>query len=99
MDPKRKRELKKSYKQEELASARRKMHLFPDQLRALREYLEVSIGELGIPCDHSLGRTTDWAKREGFDVERVLASVREFGGYCDCEGLFNVTPDKLGWRE
>lgn len=99
MDPKRKRELKKAYKQEEFASARQKMHLLPDQLRGLRKHLEASIGGMGIPCDHTLSRTTSWAKQEGLDVERVLESVREFGGYCDCEVLFNVTPDKLGWPE
>ena len=99
MDPKRKKELKKAFKDQELKAAREKMCLAPDQLRDLRSYLDATISELGIPCDHTLSRTMEWAKREGLEVERILASMREFGGYCDCEVLFNVTPDKCGWNE
>jgi len=99
MDPNRKRELKKAFKDQELKAAREKMCLPPDQLRELRGHLDATISELGIPCDHTLTRTTEWAKREGLEVERVLASMREFGGFCDCEVLFNVTPDKFGWTE
>jgi hypothetical protein len=73
------------------------MCLFPDQLRDLRDYLDSTMSGIGIPCDHTLARTAEWAKKEGLEVEKVLGSVREFGGYCDCEVLFNVTPDKLGW--
>lgn len=99
MDPKRKKELKKAFKVQELTEARKKMCLFPDQLRELRGHLDVTISEVGIPCDHTLSRTVEWAKEQGLEVDRVLASVREFGGYCDCEVLFNVTPDKFGWPE
>jgi len=99
MDAKRKKELKKTFKEQELMAARTKMCLFPDQLRDLRGHLDVTISEVGIPCDHTLSRTTEWAKRQCLDVDRVLASVREFGGFCDCEVLFNVTPDKFGWPE
>jgi len=99
VDPKRKKELKKAFKEQEIVDARKKMVLFPDQLRELRGHLDVTVSELGIPCDHTLARTAEWAKKAGLDVEKVLASVREFGGYCDCEVLFNVTPDKLGWPQ
>jgi len=99
MDPDKKKALKKAYKQKELSDARTKMVLFPDQLRELRDSLSTSLDELGIPCDHTLGRTHEWARKANLDVERVLASVREFGGYCDCGILFNVTPDKFGWPD
>jgi len=97
MEPERKKELKKAFKEQEVADARKKMILLPDQLRELRESLSTSLDELGTPCDHTLERTKEWAKEADLDVERVLASVREFGGFCDCEVLFNVTPDKFGW--
>jgi len=48
-------------------------------------------------CDRTLRHTSLWAAQQQFDVEQVLRSVREFGGFCDCEVLFNVTPDKFGW--
>lgn len=99
MDEKRKQELKKAFQKAELNDARKKMVLFPDQLRELRGFLDSSIYGLGIACDHTLDRTKEWAEGEGLDLERVLASLHEFGGHCDCEILFNVTPDKFGWPE
>lgn len=77
MDKKLKRELVRQFKQRELAEARKKMCLAPDELRALLAYLEEEIFGLGIPCDHTLTRTETWARGEGLDVERVLASFRE----------------------
>jgi hypothetical protein len=35
----------------------------------------------------------------GLDPEVVLAALQEFGGFCDCELLANVTPDKFGWSD
>ena len=50
-----------------------------------------------IGCDHTLRHTQSWAEQQGLDAQRVLESVSEFGGFCDCEVLFNVTPDKFAW--
>jgi hypothetical protein len=96
MDKQRKKELARQYKEQQLAEARRKMCLWPDQLHSLRAFLNEQLNGLGIACDKTLGRTETWAKREGLDPEKVLESVREFGGYCDCDVLANVTPDKFG---
>ncbi len=97
MDKKQKKELVREFKQREISEARKKMCLAPDQLRELLAYLDEQIFGLGIPCDHTLARTETWARGKGLDVERVLASVREFGGFCDCEVAYNVTPDVFGW--
>jgi hypothetical protein len=97
VDKKLKKELVRQFKQRELSEARKKMCLAPDQLRELLAYLDAQIFGLGIPCDHTLARTETWARGEGLDAERVLASVREFGGFCDCEVAHNVTPDVFGW--
>ena len=67
MDKKRKKELKKAFKGRESAEARKKMCLFPDQLRELRACLSQSLSGLGVPCDHTLGRTTRWAAQEKLD--------------------------------
>jgi hypothetical protein len=99
VDKKEKKNLLRQFKQRELSEARRKMCLAPDELSELRAYLDGELFGLGIPCDHTLVRTETWARREGLDVERVVASVREFGGLCDCEVVYNVTPDKFGWSE
>ena len=62
-------------------------------------YLEEQVFQLGIACDHTLARTRRWAERNGFDVDGVLASVREFSGFCDCEVCYNVTLDKFDWEQ
>jgi hypothetical protein len=97
MDKRRKKELLRQVKERELAEARRKMCLWPDQLRALHSYLDEQLHRLGVACDKTLSRTRAWAEQQGLDAEAVLTSVREFGGCCDCEVLPNVTPDKFGW--
>jgi len=57
----------------------------------LQEYLALSLGPG--ECDGTLRLTEDWARSAGRDVDGVAATVREFGGYCDCEALYNVPPD------
>ena len=98
MDKRRKKDLLRQFKAQELAEARRKMCLQPDQLRALHVYLDEQLNRFGIACDKTLSRTRTWSEREGMDAENVLASVQEFGGFCDCEVLGNVTLDKFGWE-
>jgi hypothetical protein len=97
VDKKRKKELREQFKRREEAAARQTLGLFPDQLRDLHDELDRSIRGLGIPCDHTLSRTRAWATRNGLDPERVCEGVRAFGGCCDCEVLFNVTPDHFGF--
>ncbi len=99
MDQKRKKELRKQYKEREQAEAQRTLGLFPDQLRDLRAHLDASLGGLGMPCDHTLTRTREWAAKEGMDPDRMTAAVSAFGGYCDCEVLLNVTPDLFGYDQ
>lgn len=75
------------------------MCLWADELRHLHCYLERQLFRIGIACDHTLARTREWATRTGHDVVAVVASVGEFGGYCDCEVYYIVTLDKFGWED
>lgn len=95
----RKRELKRAYRANEQAAARTSLGLSEDQLKALLAELEESIWGLGMPCDHTLGRTEAWATREGLDVARALEGVRAHGGFCDCEVAHNVRPYVFGWGD
>lgn len=99
MDKRRKKELRQQYKEQEKAEACRQMCLQSDQLRSLLSYLDEQLFRVGIACDHTLSRTRTWAANEGLDPGRVLESVRSFGGYCDCEVVFNVRPHLFGWEE
>jgi hypothetical protein len=59
--------------------------------------LDESIWGLGMPCDHTLIRTREWARKNGLDAEAVTDAVRHFGGFCDCEVAYNVEPSLFGW--
>ena len=50
-------------------------------------------------CDHSLRAARGWAARSGRSSETVAAALAELGGYCDCEVVANVTPDRFGWPD
>ena len=90
------RYLDRAVQEQELLEVRKKKCPFADQLRGLRGRPDAMVSGLVIPCDHTLARAIDWARAEGLDIERVLAGLRDFGGYCGCEVLFKVSPDKLG---
>jgi hypothetical protein len=96
MDRNRKKELRNQYKNQEVLAARKTLGLYPDQLRELHDHLGRTVVGLGMPCDHTLVRTREWARRSGLDPEAVVRGVGEFGAFCDCEVLLNVTPDKFG---
>ena len=69
------KKLKKAYLRKVEAVARQSLGLTEAQLKDLLGELDESIWGLGMPCDHTLGRTEEWAKRNGLDVERVLAAT------------------------
>src|SRR5262249_39621487 len=75
------------------------MCLEPEQLRDLLVYLDEQLFGLEIRCDRSLRQTRAWAGLRDLNVDRVLESLRQFGGTCDCEVLFNVQPCLFGWDD
>lgn len=105
-DKQRKKELLKRFKRDELAGARQKMCLQSEELQDLRSFLGRRVVVVGCEagkvvvkgCDYTLRWTRDWIRGKELDAERVLASLGDFGGFCDCGVLFNVTDDKFGWE-
>ena len=67
--------------------------LHPTQVRSLFDWLETALKRE--PCDHTLRHTMAWIERELPDesVSAVLGELREMGGWCDCEVLFNCYED------
>jgi hypothetical protein len=98
VDKNEKRDALRAYKARELEHARAKMCLTPDQLDGLLDHLEEVLFRAKSPCDHTLTHTRAWAVSADLDPERILASVREFDGFCDCEVAMNVTHDRFGWE-
>lgn len=47
------------------------------------------------PCDHDHSETVEFLNSRKLPVESTLNWLRENGGFCDCEVIFNVT-DKWG---
>lgn len=84
-DP-RKEELKKALKEQEHQKLVASIPISHQDVRDLFDHLDQG----GAECDHSLRETIAFLQQRGIDVERVVAWLREYGGYCDCEVIYNV---------
>ena len=73
------------------------MILTPEQLKALLDHLDDSLGTTA--CDHTNRLTRAWADENAVDPEALERSLIHFGGGCDCEVLANVDPQTQvdGW--
>ena len=57
--------------------------LFKELFDYLDEHLEVG-------CNHDYSLTLCFLRAEEIEPEAVIAWLRNHGGYCDCEVLYNV---------
>ena len=89
----RRKEMKKAYHVSERSEARKQMCLAESGLRELLDFLDAVLSDTG--CDHSLTHTQRWAKTKKIDFDRLRASLENFGGFCDCEVIYNVDPDEI----
>jgi hypothetical protein len=48
-------------------------------------------------CDGTLKLTRQWMRAHGVDAEVNIPELKERGGYCDCEVLFNITDATRDW--
>ena len=85
-------ELKKDWKLQERQKLIDSIPIPQQELRGLLDYLD---RENPPPCDHTLRETVVFLRKRGLDVDLVVGWLREYGGYCDCEVIFNVD-DKFG---
>lgn len=68
------------------------MPLSKADLRGLFEWLTC----IGIEqCDHSLKYTQQYLNQRSLSQDLIIPWLKQNGGYCDCEVLFNVQ-SKLG---
>lgn len=66
-----------------------RLTLSPEQLAALGRHLEIRLAQSS--CDHTLHQTEQWLQMQGVaPPQQILATIRDQGGYCDCEVLANV---------
>lgn len=90
-DP-RKEALKRAWKQQEDQKLLASIPMPLVDLRALFDYLDRDDAP---ECDHTLRDTIGFLQGRGLDVDRIAVWLREHGGYCDCEVIYNVD-DKFG---
>jgi Protein of unknown function (DUF2695) len=87
----RKEALKRAFKQREREKLIASIPISHEDLRDLFNHLDRG----GIECDHTLRETIAFLEARHLDVERVTAWLREYGGFCDCEVIYNVD-EKFG---
>jgi len=58
-----------------------------NKLEALFEWLNNSNRQ---PCNHTLKETNTFLRIEQLEIEKTIEWLRRYGGYCNCEVLFNV---------
>jgi hypothetical protein len=88
----RKDELKKAWKEQEQQKLVSSIPIPHQDLRDLLDYLDRPNPP---QCAHTLRETIEFLQKRNLNVERTVAWLREYGGYCDCEVIFNVD-DKFG---
>lgn len=68
-----------------------------ENVKALFEYLNRPNPPA---CDHTHKECVEYLRHRQLPIESTLAWLRENGGFCDCEVIFNVTDEwgnRVGW--
>ena len=87
----RKEEMMKAWKEREHQKLVASIPISHQDLRDLFDHLDRG----GVECDHTLRETVEFLQSRGLDVEKAVAWLREYGGFCDCEVIYNVD-EKFG---
>ena len=65
--------------------------LLPAAKETLLELFDWVDGQLENGCDHTLRHTTEFVRANGMDEQATIEWLQQYGGYCDCEAVMNVT--------
>ena len=94
MDKNERQAIKRQIKERERQAFLAAMPLAVDEVRHLFDFVADNIGPIGpdlsSSCDHSLRFAKEWCERNNLDDSVILEWLRENGGFCDCEILWNV---------
>jgi hypothetical protein len=64
--------------------------LTSDQIKLLNDYLDKNLRENH--CEHNFNLTKVWLENNfKGDKNKIIKSLQNHGGFCDCEVLYNVT--------
>jgi hypothetical protein len=79
--------LKKAWREQENQKLLASLPLSTEDLKELFDYLDRPNPP---PCDHTLRDTIRFLEKKKLDVQRIVPWLKEHGGYCDCEVIYNV---------
>ena len=92
-EKKRRKALSKEVAQKQFDDEVSRMPISKNDLKALFDYLDRPDPP---PCDHTLKDTIWFLDKHNLDKNTIIPWLNEYGGYCDCEVIYNVD-DK--WSE
>lgn len=81
------RDRKRAWKQQQQIAARESFPMADSLLESLFESVDEKVQVGG--CDHTLRFTDAWLSANEQPAGKVLAWLKEHGGFCDCEVLAN----------
>ena len=106
MDKKRRSQLKKQTAGAEHAAFLLAIPLPIEQVISLIEHVGNELHSrdprITPACDHTLRFSKAWCAQHGVSENAVCEWLRDHGGFCDCEVIFNVDgrlEEALEWRE
>jgi uncharacterized protein YktB (UPF0637 family) len=95
-EKKRRREIVKSIRAHEHTQAEARRPLERRVLRELLDHLErnvfveLEVGQPYVRCDHTLKHTKKFLQDIGVWQDELAQWFGEYGGFCDCEIVYNV---------
>jgi len=81
-------------KMRERADAAAKLPMSKSELKQLFDCVDTELQGAG--CDDTLKHSISFLEQQGMARDKVVAWLKEEGGYCDCEVIANV---EERWRE
>ena len=84
----RQRQLMKEFQRKEIETF---ISGLPMEIKGFLNLFDVLNEKLGIEeCDHTLRFTEQFLSIHQLPLQEVVLWLNEYGGYCDCEVLFNI---------
>jgi hypothetical protein len=65
----------------------RRMPISKNDLKDLLDFLDRPNAPA---CDHTFKETLEFIVKKGLDRDIIIPWLNEYGGYCDCEVIYNV---------
>jgi hypothetical protein len=95
-EKRRRRAIVRGMREKEHAEAEARMPISKVDLRDLFELLDSTLFErrgeqIWCYCDHTLRRTREFLRARGLPEEVTANWLKEYGGYCDCGVVANVS--------